>query len=156
MSLVDLNQEDFKSGFIALIGRPNVGKSTFINKFICEKIAITSPIAQTTRNRLKVILTNKTSQIIFVDTPGLFKPRRRLDRAMVAAAWSGAADSDITLLIVEAHRGLTEGVEKIISSISETGLNGKLALVINKIDKVDINDLLSLSKEIKPSPIVSH
>jgi GTP-binding protein Era len=70
---------------------------------------------------------------------------------MVAAAWSGAADSDITLLLVEAHRGLTEGVEKIISSISETGFNGKLALVINKIDKVDVNDLLSLSKEINES-----
>ena len=66
MSLVDLNHEDFKSGFIALIGRPNVGKSTFINKFIGEKIAITSPIAQTTRNRLKVILTKKNSQIVFV------------------------------------------------------------------------------------------
>ena len=70
---------------------------------------------------------------------------------MVAAAWNGAADSDITLFMVEAHRGLTEGVEKIISSISETGMNGKLALVINKIDKVNVNDLLSLSKEINDS-----
>jgi len=86
MSLGDLNQEDFKSGFIALIGRPNVGKSTFINKFIGEKISITSPIAQTTRNRLKVILTKKKSQIIFVDTPGIHKPHHLLGERLVQSA----------------------------------------------------------------------
>ncbi len=137
-----------RSGFVALIGEPNAGKSTLLNKMVGAKISIVTHKVQTTRTRIRGVSIEDQSQIIFVDTPGLFKPRRRLDRAMVAAAWSGAADSDITLLLVEAHRGLTEGVEKIISSISETGLNGKLALVINKIDKVDVNDLLSLSKEI--------
>tara|TARA_B100001287_G_scaffold44849_1_gene33949 strand:+ start:2404 stop:3309 length:906 start_codon:yes stop_codon:yes gene_type:complete len=137
-----------RSGFVALIGEPNAGKSTLLNKMVGAKISIVTHKVQTTRTRIRGVSIEDQSQIIFIDTPGLFKPRRRLDRAMVAAAWSGAADSDITLLLVEANRGLTEGVDKIISSISETGLNGKLALVINKIDKVDVNDLLSLSKKI--------
>ena len=140
-----------RSGFVALIGEPNAGKSTLLNKMVGAKISIVTHKVQTTRTRIRGVSIDDQSQIIFVDTPGLFEPRRRLDRAMVAAAWSGVADSDITLLLVEAHRGLTEGVEKIISSIFETGLNGKLALVINKIDKVDVNDLLSLSKEINAS-----
>jgi GTP-binding protein Era len=137
-----------RSGFVALIGEPNAGKSTLLNQMVGSKISIVTHKVQTTRTRIRGVSIENQSQIIFVDTPGLFIPRRRLDRAMVAAAWNGAADSDITLLMVEAHRGLTEGVEKIISSISEIGMNGKLALVINKIDKVKVNDLLSLSKEI--------
>ena len=140
-----------RSGFVALIGEPNAGKSTLLNQMVGAKISIVTHKVQTTRTRIRGVSIEETSQIIFVDTPGLFKPRRRLDRAMVAAAWSGAADSDLTLLLVEAHRGLTEGVERIISSISETGLNGKLVLVIYKIDKVDVNDLLSLSKKINES-----
>ena len=140
-----------RSGFVALIGEPNAGKSTLLNQMVGAKISIVTHKVQTTRTRIRGVSIEAQSQIIFVDTPGLFKPRRRLDRAMVAAAWSGAADSDITLLLVEAHRGFTEGVEKIISSISETGLNDKLVLVINKIDKVDVNNLLSLSKEINES-----
>ena len=140
-----------RSGFVALIGEPNAGKSTLLNQMVGAKISIVTHKVQTTRTRIRGVSIEAQSQIIFVDTPGLFKPRRRLDRAMVAAAWSGAADSDITLLLVEAHRGFTEGVEKIISSIAETGLNDKLVLVINKIDKVDVNNLLSLSKEINES-----
>ena len=104
-----------RSGFVALIGEPNAGKSTLLNKMVGAKISIVTHKVQTTRTRIRGVSIEDHSQIIFVDTPGLFKPRRRLDRAMVAAAWSGAADSDITLLIVEAHRGLTEGVEKIKS-----------------------------------------
>ena len=137
-----------RSGFVALIGEPNAGKSTLLNRMVGAKISIVTHKVQTTRTRIRGVSLENQSQIIFVDTPGLFIPRRRLDRAMIAAAWNGAADSDITLLLVEAHRGLTEGVEKIISSISEIGMNGKVALVINKIDKVKVNDLLSLSKEI--------
>ena len=137
-----------RSGFVALIGEPNAGKSTLLNQMVGAKISIVTHKVQTTRTRIRGVSIENQSQIIFVDTPGLFIPRRRLDRAMVAAAWNGAADSDITLLMVEAHRGLTEGVEKIISSISEIGMNGKIALVINKIDKIKVNDLLSLSKEI--------
>ena len=137
-----------RSGFVALIGEPNAGKSTLLNRMVGAKISIVTHKLQTTRTRIRGVSIENQSQIIFVDTPGLFIPRRRLDRAMVAAAWNGAADSDITLLMVEAHRGLTEGVEKIISSISEIGMNSKIALVINKIDKVKVNDLLLLSKEI--------
>ena len=137
-----------RSGFVALIGEPNAGKSTLLNRMVGAKISIVTHKVQTTRTRIRGVSIENQSQIIFVDTPGLFIPRRRLDRAMVAAAWNGAADSDITLLMVEAHRGLTEGVEKIISTISDIGMNGKIALVINKIDKVKVNDLLSLSKEI--------
>ena len=137
-----------RSGFVALIGEPNAGKSTLLNQMVGAKISIVTHKVQTTRTRIRGVSVENQSQIIFVDTPGLFTPRRRLDRAMVAAAWNGAADSDITLLMVEAHRGLTEGVEKIISSISDIDMNGKIALVINKIDKVKVNDLLSLSKEI--------
>ena len=140
-----------RSGFVALIGEPNAGKSTLLNQMVGAKISIVTHKVQTTRTRIRGVSLEGQSQIIFVDTPGLFNPRRRLDRAMVAAAWSGAADSDITLLLIEAHRGLTEGVEKIISSISEAGLNGKIALIINKIDRVDVNDLLSLSQEINES-----
>jgi len=140
-----------RSGFVALIGEPNAGKSTLLNQMVGAKISIVTHKVQTTRTRIRGVSVENQSQLIFVDTPGLFIPRRRLDRAMVAAAWNGAADSDITLLMVEAHRGLTEGVEKIISSISEIGKNGKLALVINKIDKVNVNDLLLLSKEINDS-----
>ena len=145
-----------RSGFVALIGEPNAGKSTLLNKMVGAKISIVTHKVQTTRTRIRGVSIEDHSQIIFVDTPGLFKPRRRLDRAMVAAAWSGAADSDITLLIVEAHRGLTEGVKNIISSISETGLNGKLVLVINKIDKVEVKGLFSLSKEINESHLFAE
>jgi GTP-binding protein Era len=137
-----------RSGFVALIGEPNAGKSTLLNQMVGVKISIVTHKVQTTRTRIRGVSIEDHSQIIFVDTPGLFKPRRRLDRAMVAAAWSGATDSDITLLLVEAHRGLTEGVRKIISSISEAEFTGKIVLVINKIDKVDVNDLLSFSQEI--------
>ena len=137
-----------RSGFVALIGEPNAGKSTLLNQMVGTKISIVTHKVQTTRTRIRGVSLEDQSQIIFVDTPGLFNHRRRLDRAMVAAAWSGAADSDITLLLVEAHRGLTDGVRKIISSISEAEFTGKIVLVINKIDKVDVNDLLSLSQEI--------
>ena len=103
MSLGDLNQEVFKSGFIALIGRPNVGKSTFINTFIGEKIAITSPIAQTTRSRLKVILTNKKAQMIFVDTPGIHKPHHLLGERLVQSAKRSIGEVDAVLVVFEAN-----------------------------------------------------
>ena len=115
MSLGDLNQEDFKSGFIALIGRPNVGKSTFINQFIGEKIAITSPIAQTTRNRLKVILTNNKSQIIFVDTPGIHKPHHLLGERLVQSAKRSIGEVDAVLVIFEANHSPGRGDKFILN-----------------------------------------
>ena len=103
-----------RSGFVALIGEPNAGKSTLLNKMVGAKISIVTHKVQTTRTRIRGVSIEDQSQIIFVDTPGLFKPRRRLDRAMVAAAWSGAADSDITLILVHATRLHPERWEKLI------------------------------------------
>ena len=136
MSLGDLNQEDFKSGFIALIGRPNVGKSTFINKFIGEKIAITSPIAQTTRNRLKVILTNKKSQIIFVDTPGIHKPHHLLGERLVQSAKRSIGDVDAVLVIFEASHSPGRGDAFILNLIRN--LKIPVIVALNKWDLVQL------------------
>jgi GTP-binding protein Era len=106
-----------RAGFVALIGEPNAGKSTLLNRMVGAKISIVTHKVQTTRARIRGIAMEGESQIIFVDTPGLFRPRRRLDRAMVAAAWGGAADADVIVLMVEAHRGITQGVEDILSAL---------------------------------------
>ncbi|MFY8145384.1 MAG: GTPase, partial [Rhodobacter sp.] len=106
-----------RAGFVALIGEPNAGKSTLLNRMVGAKVSIVTHKVQTTRTRIRGIAMQGQSQIVFVDTPGLFTPRRRLDRAMVAAAWGGAADADITVLLVEAHRGMTDGVARIIASL---------------------------------------
>ena len=143
MSLGDLSQEDFKSGFIALIGRPNVGKSTFINKFIGEKIAITSPIAQTTRNRLKVILTNEKSQIIFVDTPGIHKPHHLLGERLVQSAKRSIGDVDAVLVIFEASHSPGRGDAFILNLIRN--LKIPVIVALNKWDLL----ALSQSKERK-------
>src|SRR5580658_7243999 len=93
-------------GYVALIGAPNAGKSTLLNRLVGQKLAIVTPKVQTTRSRLLGIATTDAVQLIFVDTPGIFAPRRRLDRAMVAAAWAGATDADATVLLVDAARGV--------------------------------------------------
>src|SRR5210317_2107959 len=110
-----------KAGFVALIGEPNAGKSTLLNQMVGAKVSIVTHKVQTTRARIRGVAIEGATQIVFVDTPGLFKPRRRLDRAMVAAAWGGAADADIVVLMVEAHRGITEGVEAILASLADRG-----------------------------------
>ena len=110
-----------RAGFVALIGEPNAGKSTLLNRMVGAKVSIVTHKVQTTRARIRGVAIEGDSQIVFVDTPGLFRPRRRLDRAMVAAAWGGAADADITVLLVEAHRGLTAGVEAILERLEEIG-----------------------------------
>ena len=102
-----------RCGYVALIGAPNSGKSTLLNRLVGHKLAIVTPKAQTTRNRLLGIAVEGATQIIYVDTPGIFAPRRRLDRAMVAAAWSGAADADETLLLVDASRGIDDDTRRI-------------------------------------------
>jgi len=107
-----------KAGFVALIGEPNAGKSTLLNHFVGSKVSIVTHKVQTTRTKIRGIVIEGNSQIVFVDTPGLFKPRRRLDRAMVAAAWGGAADADVIVLLIEAHRGLTDGVARIVRDLS--------------------------------------
>ena len=136
-----------RAGFVALIGEPNAGKSTLLNRMVGAKVSIVTHKVQTTRARIRGVAIEGDSQIVFVDTPGLFRPRRRLDRAMVAAAWGGAADADITVLLVEAHRGLTAGVEAILERLEEIGRDRKIALAINKIDRVDRPVLLGLTEK---------
>ena len=137
-----------RAGFVALIGEPNAGKSTLMNRMVGAKVSIVTHKVQTTRARIRGVALAGETQIVFVDTPGLFKPRRRLDRAMVAAAWGGASDADIIVLMVEAHRGVTEGVERILEGLAEIAGTRTVALVINKIDRVDTEVLLGLSKEL--------
>lgn len=137
---------DTKSGFVALIGEPNAGKSTLLNQMVGAKVSIVTHKVQTTRARIRGVAIEGDSQIVFVDTPGIFTPRRRLDRAMVTAAWGGAADADIVVLLVEAHKGLTAGVRTIIEALEELGGNHKIALAINKIDMVKSENLLSMVK----------
>jgi len=135
-----------RAGFVALIGEPNAGKSTLLNRMVGAKISIVTHKVQTTRTRIRGIAMEGQSQIVFVDTPGLFQPRRRLDRAMVAAAWGGAADADITVLLIEAHRGMTDGVARIIASLRDRLPRGhRVALAINKIDRVKAGVLLDLA-----------
>src|ERR1700730_6005847 len=107
-----------RCGYVALIGAPNSGKSTLLNRLVGRKLAIVTPKAQTTRNRLLGIAIEGASQIVFVATPGIFAPRRRLDRAMVAAAWSGAADADEALLLVDASRGIDRETRRYLDRLS--------------------------------------
>ena len=137
-----------RAGFVALIGEPNAGKSTLTNQLVGAKVSIVTHKVQTTRARIRGVAMEGEAQIVLVDTPGMFRPRRRLDRAMVAAAWGGAADADIVVLLVEAHRGITPGVEAILERLAEIGQDGHVALAINKIDRVKSDVLLALSKDL--------
>lgn len=140
--------EATRAGFVALIGEPNAGKSTLLNRMVGAKISIVTHKVQTTRARIRGVCMEGQTQIVFVDTPGLFKPRRRLDRAMVKAAWGGASDADVIVLLIEAHRGLTEGAKEIIERIaSELPKDQPVALAINKIDRVKAETLLALAEE---------
>ncbi|MCA8883173.1 MAG: GTPase Era [Rhodobacteraceae bacterium] len=140
--------ENPRAGFVALIGEPNAGKSTLLNRMVGAKVSIVTHKVQTTRARIRGVAMEGDAQIVFVDTPGLFRPRRRLDRAMVAAAWGGAADADIVVLLVEAHRGVTPGVEAILDSLSARGDGQRVALAINKIDRVEAPRLLALTEDL--------
>lgn len=138
-----INNEETRAGFVSLIGAPNAGKSTITNHFAGSKVSIVSPKAQTTRTVVKGIgIWNKT-QIIFLDTPGIFKPKRRLDRAMVSAAWDGLSDADMTVLVVDAHRGFDDETRAIIEKLNQNKI--KAVLVLNKIDMIQKEKLLGLS-----------
>ena len=135
-----------RAGFTALIGEPNAGKSTLLNRMVGAKVSIVTHKVQTTRARIRGVALAGEAQIVFVDTPGLFRPRRRLDRAMVAAAWGGAADADVIVLLIEAHRGKTEGVDAILEGLAEKAKGRRVALAINKIDRVEAPVMLKLTE----------
>jgi GTP-binding protein Era len=138
-----MNEKTTRAGFVAVIGAPNAGKSTLVNALVGQKVAIVSAKAQTTRARLMGIAIQDQSQILLVDTPGIFEPRRRLDRAMVAAAWGGAGDADLILLVIDAAGGLNREVERIIENLGHR--DHPLWIAINKVDLVKKPNLLTLS-----------
>jgi GTPase len=137
-----------RAGFVALIGEPNAGKSTLLNRMVGAKVSIVTHKVQTTRTRIRGVCMEGAAQIVFVDTPGIFRPRRRLDRSMVKAAWGGASDADIIVLLIEAQRGLTDGVTAILDRLKDEMPKGQpVALAINKIDRVKAETLLALAEE---------
>jgi GTP-binding protein Era len=135
-----------RCGFVAVIGAPNVGKSTLVNALVGSKVTIVSPKVQTTRAIIRGIAIAGASQLIFVDTPGIFAPRRRLDRAMVATAWSGAHDADIVALMLDAKRGLDEEGAAIAAKLPD--MRATKILIVNKIDLVAKPSLLGLVQEV--------
>ncbi len=140
------NGRETRCGFVALLGAPNAGKSTLTNNFVGSKVSIVSPKAQTTRTTIKGIGIWHNTQIIFLDTPGIFKPRRRLDRAMVASAWCGVGDADITVLAVDTKRGFDDETRAIIAKLKENKIPA--LLVLNKIDLVADEKILKLCAEL--------
>ncbi len=139
-------EDGTRCGFVALIGAPNAGKSTLLNQLVGSKISIVTHKVQTTRARIRAIALEGASQLIFVDTPGIFAPKRKLDEEMVHAAWAGAADADATVLLIGARDGLNEDNVRIIEGLEATG--AKVILAINKIDLVPAENLLQLSADL--------
>ncbi|VAV91247.1 GTP-binding protein Era [hydrothermal vent metagenome] len=141
-----MTEKNTHCGFVALLGAPNAGKSTLLNSLVGSKISIVTHKVQTTRTRFIGIALHKDSQMIFVDTPGIFAPRKRLERAMVSAAWAGASDADVIVLLVDAERRLDENTRRIIDGLKKAG--HKAILAINKIDAIRRDSLLGLSEEL--------
>ncbi len=137
-------EKSTRCGFIAVLGAPNAGKSTLINQMVGAKVSIVTPKVQTTRTRILGITIRGASQLVFIDTPGIFQPRRRLDRAMVDAAWRGAADADIVLLLVDSRKGLDEDTERIVDGLGKA--QRRAVLAFNKIDLVKRESLLELAE----------
>jgi GTP-binding protein Era len=135
-----------RCGFVAIIGAPNAGKSTLLNRLVGSKVAIVTHKVQTTRSRIRGMAIEGDTQIVFVDTPGIFKPRRRLDRAMVDAAWGGAGDADVIVALVDTERGRTEDVERVLQGLRDQGR--KAILVLNKVDAVGRERLLKLAADL--------
>lgn len=131
-------------GFIALVGAPNAGKSTLLNSLVGTKVSIVTHKAQTTRSQVRGVVTLDTAQVVFIDTPGIFAPRRRLDRAMVDSAWTGAGDADLVAFIVDAERGITPDLEGLIEGLAN--ITHPKVLILNKIDAIRNEALLELSK----------
>jgi GTP-binding protein Era len=150
-----IDNQQTRCGLVAVIGAPNAGKSTLVNALVGQKVAIVSPKAQTTRAKLMGIAIAGDTQILLVDTPGIFQPRRRLDRAMVQAAWSGAEDADLILLVVDAAAKLGERVEAMLTNIEKRP--EPVMVVLNKVDIAKKDDLLAyaskLSERLNPREI---
>jgi GTP-binding protein Era len=140
-----------RCGFVAILGAPNAGKSTLTNALVGAKVAIVTPKVQTTRTRILGIVMEGASQLIFIDTPGIFAPRRRLDRAMVAAAWSGAADADAVALVIDVKAGIDETTQTIVDGLAKA--KRQAVCVLNKIDLVPRERLLALAAQANGSGI---
>jgi GTPase len=138
---------DTRCGVVALIGAPNTGKSTLVNALVGAKISIVTPKVQTTRTLIRGIVIAESAQLILVDTPGIFLPRRRLDRAMVGTAWGSAQDADIVALLIDSRKGLKEDDDAILRGLGEVR-TGKKALVLNKVDLVPKPELLALAQAV--------
>ncbi len=147
----DRGADATRCGFVALIGAPNAGKSTLLNQVVGAKVAIVTRKVQTTRTRITGISVRGTVQMIFVDTPGIFAPRRRIDRAMVGAAWRGAQDADEIVVLVDAIRGVTKDTERIAAQLTKTGRRAVLAL--NKVDAVKRPQLLELADRLNQAGV---
>lgn len=144
--MTDTGSTELRCGFVALIGAPNAGKSTLLNTLVGSKVSIVSRKVQTTRALVRGIAMEGSSQIIFVDTPGIFQPKRRLDRAMVTAAWGGAGDADVVALLIDSRKGLNDEAVAILERLRE--LKGPKLLVLNKIDTVEPPTLLELARSV--------
>jgi GTP-binding protein Era len=144
--MTEITPTDTSCGFIALVGAPNAGKSTLLNSLVGTKVSIVTHKAQTTRSQVRGVVTTDKSQLVFIDTPGIFAPKRRLDRAMVDSAWGGAGDADIVALIVDVDRGLTPELEKLLEGLDN--INHPRILILNKIDTIKNEELLKLSEAI--------
>ncbi len=141
----DETQKKTRSGFVALIGAPNAGKSTLVNRLVGTKVSIVTHKVQTTRAVVRGIAVHGDAQIVFVDTPGIFRPRRRLDRAMVDTAWGGAKDADLVLVLLDAERGIKGDAEALLEALA--GVRQPKILVLNKVDRVRPEALLALSAD---------
>ena len=135
-----------RCGIVSVLGAPNAGKSTLVNRLVGTKISIVSPKVQTTRIRVRGVALYGNTQIVYIDTPGIFTPKRRLDRAMVDAAWGGTADADVIVLLVDAKRGIDADVRRIVEGLKRC--EAAVTLVLNKVDTIRREKLLSLSQEL--------
>lgn len=144
--MTEMTEPKTRCGFVALIGAPNAGKSTLMNQLVGTKISIVTHKVQTTRAIVRGIAMHNDCQIIFVDTPGIFNPRRKLDEVMVSTAWGSARDADMSVCIIDAERGVTEDVAALVARMKELG--GKVVLLLNKIDRIPRDRLLALTQEI--------
>jgi GTP-binding protein Era len=143
---------DSRCAFVAVVGAPNAGKSTLVNTLVGTKVSIVSPKVQTTRTRVRGVALHGPAQIVFVDTPGIFEPKRRIERSMVAAAWDGAADADQVLVVVDAHRGIDDDTRAILAGLRDQG-RADCLLALNKIDMVRRDSLLALAAELNAAGV---